>query len=161
MKLQNVQTAIKGRKGQYIKVQWKSYPKLKAAYSGHTVIKLTTATIKTGINPSNNKQVIKNRTDFYGTYTPAMERTWGQYMQGYKWCLVEHTTKTGELNHYLHCIVDEAIKNPRTVIYIVDNFPINEDQLRSLGYVQDSYWNKKDNPNNCFDINVENIERIF
>ena len=161
MKLSSVQQSIKGRKGQYIKIQWRSYPKLKAAFKEHQVIKITTATIKTGINPANNKQVVKNRTELYGTYTVPAERAWGEYMQGYKWSIVEHTNKSGEIQHYLHCIVDEAIKNPRETIYLVDNIPMNGEQLRSLGYVQESYWNKKENPNNCFDVNIEHIERIF
>ena len=161
MKLQNVQTAIKGRKGQYIKIQWRSYPALKAAFKNHQVIKITTATIKTGINPNNNKQVVKNRTELYGTYVAPKERPWGEYMQGYKWSLVEHTNKKGELQHYLHCIIDEAIKNPKETVYLVDNIPMNGEQLRALGYVQESYWNKKENPDNCFDVNIEHIERIF
>lgn len=161
MKLSSVQQSIKGRKGQYIKIQWRSYPKLKAAFKNHQVIKITTATIKTGINPSHNKQVMKNREELYGTFSVPQERSWGKYMHGYNWCLVEYTDKKGELQHYLHCIIDEAIKNPKTSVYLVDNVPMSAEQLQTLGYVQDSYWNKKENPNNCFDLNIEHIDRIF
>lgn len=161
MKLHNVQNSIRGRKGQYIKIQWRSYPQLKAAFSHHQVIKITTATIKTGINPANNKQVLKNRAQYYGTFSPPKERSWGHYMQGYKWSIVEHTNKQGQIQYYLHCIVDEAIKNPKTIIYIVDNIPMSTEQFKQLGYVRDSYWNKDVNPNNCFDINIDNIDRIF
>lgn len=161
MKLSSVQQSIKGRKGQYIKIQWRSYPTLKAAHKGHQVIKITTATIKTGINPTHNKQVMKNREELYGTFSVPQERSWGKYMHGYNWCLVEHIDKKGELQHYLHCIIDEAIKNPKTSVYLVDNVPMSAEQLQTLGYVQDSYWNKKENPNNCFDLNIEHIDRIF
>ena len=47
MKLATIKECIKGRKGQYIKIQWRSYPKLKAAFKEHQVFKITTATIKT------------------------------------------------------------------------------------------------------------------
>mgnify|MGYP003435484803 CR=1 FL=1 len=39
MKLSTVQQSIKGRKGQYIKIQWRSYPKLKAAFKCELFVK--------------------------------------------------------------------------------------------------------------------------
>lgn len=148
----------KKNKGQWFKAVWVSDVPVKAAYKrkGIIVNKMSYGTVRYGINYSNMKSVIQK------TVTGQIERThelpWGKWMEGYEGILIEHTNKKGEKNIYLRVYTSP---NKTLVSYFLNGSPITKEKLKSLGYVQESVWNKNPDDVDCFTLNVTNITDIY
>ena len=50
--------------------------------------------------------------------------------------------------------------NKNKSVYLVNGKEVSLDELKSMGIVQNSYWNKTGKPD-CLTVNTANIEEIF
>ena len=145
-------------KGQWFKAMWVSDVPVKAIYKkqGIVVNKMSIATVRYGINYDKMKSV-QNKT-INGEIERTHELPWGKWMEGKEGIFIEHTNKNNEKNIYLRLYNSP---NKTKVQYFLNGKPIHKEELKALGYVQDSVWNKDGKEIDCFTLNVTNITDII
>ena len=168
-----IQSLSTKRNGQWFKITWKTEPELnaKAKKDGHKVLKITTSTIRKGIQYSNtksykNKMLEKayeagvcsnNYSNFKQIENDTTKLPWGQWKKGYEKLIVEHTNKKDEYNQYLRIYTSP---NKAKTQYFLNGNLVSKDYLKSLEIVQNSYWNKTE-VTDTMTINIDNVLTIF
>lgn len=144
-------------KGQWFKCFWISDVPIKASAKkgGIVVNKLTEATVRYGIDYKNQKSV---QAKMEAGYELKHDLPWGSWRPGLEGVLIDHTNKAGEQNTYIRLY---GSPNKSKVQYFLNGKPIEIEQLKSLGYVQESYWNKSGEKPDCFTVNIRNITGII
>lgn len=127
-----------------------------AKKAGVTVLKYTTATVRKGIKYSNIASVKEKVAA--GKIDPKHELSWGQWKAGYAGLLIEHTNKQGIYKEYVRLY---GSPNKSNVQYFYNGRPITKEQLKDLGVVQASYWNKSSEPSECFTVCTANVQDIW
>jgi hypothetical protein len=157
--------------GRYFKMTWKTeVPVLSKFNNMYEVIKITTSTVRKGIQYTNTKayktkmvkQTLKNYNgscfmapvDF--TKKDKTELPWGHYRKGYENIIIDHTNKAGEKNSYLRLYLTP---NKPQVKYYINGKEIEKEELKAKGIVTGSYWNDKVN-DGVFNIKIKNIISI-
>lgn len=142
-------------KGQWFKAVWVSDVPIKASAkkNGIVVNKMTYATVRYGIKYAN--MISTKRKVMNEGFELTHELPWGKWVEGKEGILIEHTNQKGESNIYLRLY---SSPNKSKVKYFLNGKPIDKEKLKSLGYVQDSVWNKA--PTDCFAVNITNISEI-
>lgn len=142
-------------KGQWFKMTYISDVPVKAAFKkNHTVNKLTTSTVRYGISYDNIKSVQQKTAD--GTLNRIHDLPWGKWVANMEGIFIQHTNKEGRENIYLR--VYNSPNKPVSV-YFLNGKQIDKEELKNMGIVQDSVWNKKE-ASECFTVNVANITEI-
>lgn len=139
------------RNGQFFNISYVSDLPMtaKAKREGIIALKITKATVRKGISYKNMKSVqekLGNRIN------EPLELPWGIWVPEHKGLLIEHKGKT-----YLR-LYNSPNKNKS--VYLVNGKEVPLDELKSMGIVQNSYWNKTGKPD-CLTVNTANIEEIF
>ena len=144
-------------KGQWFKCFWTSDVPVKASAkrNGIVVNKMSEATVRFGINYTSQKKV---QAKVEAGYELSHELPWGSWRPGLEGILIDHTNKAGEQNTYIRLY---GSPNKSKVQYFLNGKPIEIEQLKSLGYVQESYWNKSGEKPDCFTVNIRNITGII
>ena len=141
------------QKGSWFRVSWISDVPItaQAKRNGHTVLKFTKGTMRFGISYSNLKNV-RDKVE-NGTKELKHELSWGQWKPGYSGILIEHKGQD-----YVRLYTSP---NKFHSDYFLDGKPIDVEELKKLGIVQNSVWNKSDNPPDCLTIKCGNIQEIW
>lgn len=139
------------RNGQFFNISYVSDLPMtaKAKREGIIALKITKATVRKGISYKNMKSVQKKLGD---RINEPLELPWGIWVPEHKGLLIEHKGKT-----YLR-LYNSPNKNKS--VYLVNGKEVPLDELKSMGIVQNSYWNKTGKPD-CLTVNTANIEEIF
>lgn len=139
------------RNGQFFNISYVSDLPMtaKAKREGIVALKITKATVRKGISYKNMKSVQERLGD---RINEPLELPWGIWVPEHKGLLIEHKGKT-----YLR-LYNSPNKNKS--VYLVNGKEIALDELKSMGIVQNSYWNKTGKPD-CLTVNTANIEEIF
>lgn len=139
------------RNGQFFNISYVSDLPMtaKAKREGIVALKVTKATVRKGISYKNMKSVQERLGD---RINEPLELPWGIWVPEYKGLLIEHKGKT-----YLR-LYNSPNKNKS--VYLVNGKEVSLDELKSMGIVQNSYWNKTGKPD-CLTVNTANIEEIF
>lgn len=139
------------RNGQFFNISYVSDLPMtaKAKREGIVALKITKATVRKGISYKNMKSVQERLGD---RINEPLDLPWGSWIPEHRGLLIEHKGKT-----YLR-LYNSPNKNKS--IYLVNGKEISLDELKSMGIVQNSYWNKTGKPD-CLTVNTANIEEIF
>lgn len=139
------------RNGQFFNISYVSDLPMtaKAKREGIVALKVTKATVRKGISYKNMKSVQERLGD---KINEPLELPWGIWVPEYKGLLIEHKGKT-----YLRLY---SSPNKSKSVYLVNGKEVSLDELKSMGIVQNSYWNKTGKPD-CLTVNTANIEEIF
>lgn len=139
------------RNGQFFNISYVSDLPMtaKAKREGIIALKITKATVRKGISYKNMKSVQEKLGD---RINEPLELPWGIWVPEHKGLLIEHKGKT-----YLR-LYNSPNKNKS--VYLVNGKEVPLDELKSMGIVQNSYWNKTGKPD-CLTVNTANIEEIF
>lgn len=142
------------RKGQIIRLQWKSEPKLSAMAKklGYQVEKITESTVRFGVKYDNIKAV-QQRKEATGFIRNADYKPWWNWKVPN--IIKEHSSK-GTL--YLTLATLPKNSNSR-VKYFVNGAEVSKEALINMNIVLPSYW--KDSVAEVFDVNIENILKII
>lgn len=139
------------RNGQFFNISYVSDLPMtaKAKREGIVALKITKATVRKGISYKNMKSVQERLGD---RINEPLDLPWGSWVPEHKGLLIEHKGKT-----YLRLY---SSPNKNKSVYLVNGKEISLDELKSMGIVQNSYWNKTGKPD-CLTVNTANIEEIF
>lgn len=139
------------RNGQFFNISYVSDLPMtaKAKREGIVALKITKATVRKGISYKNMKSVQERLGDRINEH---LELPWGSWVPEHRGLLIEHKGKT-----YLR-LYNSPNKNKS--VYLVNGKEVSLDELKSMGIVQNSYWNKTGKPD-CLTVNTANIEKIF
>ena len=139
--------------GQFFKISWMSDVPITASAKarGQVVYKYTTGTVRKGINYANQKSVqMKVQND---GKVLTHELPWGHWMEGHEGLLIEHKGKT-----YVRLY---NTPNKFKSQFFLNGRPIEREELKNLGIVQNSYWNKPDGYADALTVNTANIQEIW
>lgn len=143
------------RKGQWFYCAFTSDLPLTAAAKreGYVAYKRTACTVRYGINYT-NINTVKERFQLKANMGETVSHAlpWGQWKPGYEGILIEHKN-----NDYLRVYTSP---NPFKSQYFVNGVPITKEGLMTLGIIQKSYWNKKDEKPEALTLKTANIEAI-
>ena len=120
----------------------------KSKKEGITAIKETVMPVVKGLV---YEEVIKDKIDSEG-YEPTHQLPWGKWSEDYE-NIIEHKD-----NYYVRLYADSEGK--ATTTYFVDGEEKTYDELKDLGILVNSFFNKKDSEITALTINVENILEI-
>ena len=139
------------RNGQFFNISYVSDLPMtaKAKREGIVALKITKATVRKGISYKNMKSVQERLGD---RINEPLELPWGSWIPEHRGLLIEHKGKI-----YLR-LYNSPNKNKS--VYLVNGKEVSLDELKSMGIVQNSYWNKTGKPD-CLTVNTANIEEIF
>ena len=139
------------RNGQFFNISYVSDLPMtaKAKREGIVALKITKATVRKGISYKNMKSVQERLGD---RINEPLELPWGIWVPEHKGLLIEHKGKI-----YLRLY---SSPNKNKSVYLVNGKEVSLDELKSMGVVQNSYWNKSGKPD-CLTVNTANIEEIF
>lgn len=139
------------RNGQFFNISYVSDLPMtaKAKREGIVALKVTKATVRKGISYKNMKSVQERLGD---RINEPLELPWGIWVPEHKGLLIEYKGKT-----YLRLY---SSPNKNKSVYLVNGKEVSLDELKSMGIVQNSYWNKTGKPD-CLTVNTANIEEIF
>ena len=139
------------RNGQFFNISYVSDLPMtaKAKREGIVALKITKATVRKGISYKNMKSVQERLGD---RINEPLDLPWGSWVPEHRGLLIEHKGKT-----YLR-LYNSPNKNKS--VYLVNGKEVSLDELKSMGIVQNSYWNKTGKPD-CLTVNTANIEEIF
>lgn len=139
------------RNGQFFNISYVSDLPItaKAKREGIVALKVTKATVRKGISYKNMKSVQERLGD---KINEPLELPWGIWVPEHKGLLIEHKGKI-----YLRLY---SSPNKNKSVYLVNGKEVSLDELKSMGIVQNSYWNKTGKPD-CLTVNTANIEEIF
>ena len=139
------------RNGQFFNISYVSDLPMtaKAKREGIVALKITKATVRKGISYKNMKSVQERLGD---RINEPLDLPWGSWIPEHKGLLIGHKGKT-----YLR-LYNSPNKNKS--VYLVNGKEVSLDELKAMGIVQNSYWNKTGKPD-CLTVNTANIEEIF
>ena len=139
------------RNGQFFNISYVSDLPMtaKAKREGIVALKITKATVRKGISYKNMKSVQERLGD---RINEPLDLPWGIWVPEHKGLLIEHKGKI-----YLRLY---SSPNKNKSVYLVNGKEVSLDELKSMGIVQNSYWNKTGKPD-CLTVNTANIEEIF
>lgn len=139
------------RNGQFFNISYVSDLPMtaKAKREGIVALKITKATVRKGISYKNMKSVQERLGD---RINEPLDLPWGSWVPEHRGLLIEHKGKI-----YLRLY---SSPNKNKSIYLVNGKEVSLDELKSMGIVQNSYWNKTGKPD-CLTVNTANIEEIF
>lgn len=160
--------------GSFFNITWYSdVDLLKEFKESYTVKKITTSTVRKGINYSSMKAVKQAEKEKiqkamsdptnakeYAQMVQNRDRElpWGHWMVNYEGLIIEHTNKAGEYNRYVRLY---SSPNKPKIHYMVNGVVKTRQEVEAMGIVKPSYWAKGNEPLTAFTIKVDNIVNIF
>lgn len=152
--------------GSFIKIHWISdlgnKQAAKSKDNGDIIQKDTITTIRKGIEYTNIKTVRealikKGQYEIVDPQTGKIEvisksLPWGNWVDGYEGLLIENK---GEV--YVRLYTSPNKPNSK---YFLNGKEISKDELKELGIMQKSYWNKSE-PTDCMTVKIKNIKEIY
>lgn len=135
------------RNGSFATVTWKSELPVKAAFKESTVEKITTGVVRFGVSYAQLKSVKE-------TGITPQELPWGQWKAEIPKVLIEHKGAD-----YVRVTHSNNPKHKARSSYLINGKPATAEEVKSVGFVQESYWNRK-NDSPVFTIKLENIITI-
>ena len=143
------------RNGQFFKISYASDLPLtaKAKRDGVTVVKFTHATVRKGINYKNLKSVRAKHENDPAYFANPIQLPWGEWNPQHKGLLIEHKNQT-----YVRLYTSP---NKSKSTYFLNGKAISLEDLKNVGVVQNSYWNKSDSPVDCLTLKAANIQDIW
>lgn len=145
--------------GTWFKITWLSELPITsyARSKGYVISKIVTSTVRKGIEYSNLSTVKEKDGIAIDFNSPAKhELPWGHWMKGYYKTFIEHTNKNGDYSVYLRVYTSP---NKPTQYYMVNGKRCTLEEVKALGLVQPSYWNKN-NDTGTMTIKISNIISI-
>jgi hypothetical protein len=165
---------LEGKKnGSYFNMTWYSEVPVKANFKNiYKIMKVSTGTVRKGINYSNLKSVKQRKEAFevalkaepwkftqqdIDKHLHVGALPWGNWMQGYKNVLIEHINKQNQYKVYLRLY---SSPNKTLTNYLINGKPVTKEQLQKMDVVLNSYWDKKESLD-CFNVAIDHIVNIF
>ncbi len=140
------------RNGAYFKIQYYTdcNAKVSATWRGHNVTKLTTMSVRKGVNYSNLKSVIARRSQ--PNYIPSNIQPWYYHIDK---MLLKHNTKD---QYYVALFPNHG--RP-TTMYLLDGMPISKQELQEKGVMQPSFWTKQSKKPEMITLGLDKIINVY
>lgn len=134
----------KKRNGAYFTIQYYTdcNRQVAAAFKGHNVTKLTTMSVRKGINYENLKAVKMKRLE--QSQNPTQEQStpkkcWYSHIDT---MLLKHNDKP---NTYYVALFPNPLTKARTM-YMFNGIVVSKEKLQQMGVMQPSFWKEKEKP---------------
>lgn len=142
------------KNGAYFKIQYTSdlSSKIAASHKGNKVTKITTVSVRKGINYSHMKSVQAKRNS--ADYVPSTRQSWYHKVEGHT-ALLKHNSK----EQYYVALFPNINGRP-TSQFFLNGKPISAEELKNRGVMQPSYWNNNSKPE-MITLALENVINVF
>ena len=155
----------KKNNGSFFKIHWttnlNNKQTAKSKNNGDLILKDTFATVRKGVEYKNIKHVqeilmskgqykIDPITGKPEVFSECM--SWGNWVDGYEGLLIENKGKV-----YVRLYTSPNKPNSK---YFLNGKEVSKDELKKLGVMQKSYWNKSE-PTDCMTVKIKNIKEIY
>lgn len=141
------------RNGAYFRLQYaKTVDEVSKKCPGYVVTKVTTISVRKGVDYSKLKSVVERKSNGGVSAAPA-RKPWYHHINK---TLVKHNTK----DEYYIQVFPNIFGKPHTQ-YFVNGKSVTLEELKNMGIMNNSFWNKKDTRPECLTIKVSNIIDIF
>ena len=124
-----------------------------AAWKGHNVSKITTMSVRKGIEYSNVKAVIERRAQYDKTKTSTFVGAWFHHIDK---TLCKHNDK----DLYYVALFPNVNGKPRTR-WMLDGIEVSKEYLISNGIMQPSFWSNKSKPLDMFTLGLDKIIDVY
>lgn len=126
--------------------------KVAAAWKGHNVSKITTMSVRKGIDYSNVKAVIERRARGEGANASTYKGSWFHHIDK---TLLKHNNKE---SYYVALFPNHGKKNTR---WLFDGMEVTKEFLISNGIMQPSFWATKSEPLVMFTLGLDKIIDVY
>lgn len=143
------------RNGSYFVIQYYTdcNSKVAAAYKNYNVTKLTTMSVRKGVDYNKTKAALLKRGE-NPIATPTRPQ-WYYHVAGSK-CLLRHASKN---QYYIALFPNKFGK--ATTQYFLNGTPITKEELMQKGIMQPSYWTNKEKECTFLTLGLEKIYKII
>ena len=140
------------RNGAYFKIQYYTdcNSKVSAAFKGNNVTKLTTLSVRKGIDYSKMKSVIARRSS--PNYIPSKNQPWFHHIDK---MLLKHNKKD---QYYVALYPNYG--RP-TTMYLLNGMPISKLELQEKGIMQPSFWDKQSKKPEMITLGLDKIVNVY
>ena len=141
------------RNGAYFRIQYYTdcNSKILAAFKGsYNVTKLTTMSVRKGIDYSKMKSVIAKRS--LPDYVPSNRQPWYHHVDK---MLLKHNTK----NQYYIALFPNY--GTPTTMYMLNGMPISKQDLKKKGIMQPSFWSQQSEKPTMMTLGLDKIINVY
>lgn len=140
------------RNGAYFRIQYYTdcNAKISAAFKGNNVTKLTTISVRKGIDYSKMKSVIARRSS--PNYIPSNNQPWFHHIDK---MLLKHNTKE---QYYVALYPNYG--RP-TTMYLLNGMPISKQELQEKGVMQPSFWKQQSEKPEMMTLGLDKIVNVY
>lgn len=130
----------KKRNGAYFTIQYYTdcNKQVSAAFKGHNVTKLTTLSVRKGVDYNNLKAVKLKRAE-HPQEEATPRKCWYSHIDK---MLLQHKEKP---NTYYVALFPNPLTKART-IYMFNGIVVSKEKLKEMGVMQPSFWKEKEKP---------------
>lgn len=140
------------RNGAYFRIQYYTdcNTKVSAAFKGNNVTKLTTISVRKGIDYSKMKSVVAKRSS--PNYVPSNNQPWFHHIDK---MLLKHNTK----EQYYVALYPNYGKP--TTMYLLNGMPISKQELQEKGVMQPSFWKQQSEKPEMMTLGLDKIVNVY
>ena len=130
----------KKRNGAYFTIQYYTdcNRQISAAFKGHNVTKLTTMSVRKGVN-YNNLKAVKMKKVNASQEQSSSKKCWYSHIDK---MLLQHNDKP---NTYYVALFPNPLTKTRTM-YMFNGIVVSKEKLQEMGVMQPSFWKEKEQP---------------
>lgn len=143
--------------GSYFKISYVTdcNSKVCAAWKGHNVSKITTMSVRAGINYSNIKKVIEKRAAMSEIILSTPKVSWFHHVDDDR-VLLKHNTKD---NYYIALFPNNGKAQTR---WLLDGIEVSKDYLKTNNIMQPSFWKSREGePSPMITIGLDKIIDVY
>lgn len=140
------------RNGAYFRIQYYTdcNDKVSATFRGNNVTKLTTLSVRKGIDYSKMKSVIARRSS--PNYIPSNNQPWFHHIDK---MLLKHNKKD---QYYVALYPNYG--RP-TTMYLLNGMPISKLELQEKGIMQPSFWKQQSEKPEMMTLGLDKIVNVY
>lgn len=130
----------KKRNGAYFTIQYYTdcNRQVSAAFKGYNVTKLTTCSVRKGVDYKNLKSVKMKKAEFSQEQTTP-KKSWYSHVDK---MVLKHNDKP---NSYYVALFPNPLTKARTM-YMFNGIVVSKEKLQKMGVMQPSFWKEKEKP---------------
>lgn len=127
--------------------------KVAASFKYYNVTKLTTMSVRKGVDYKKTKAAIQKTTN--NLNNTSIKSSWFSHVAGSK-TLLKHTTKN---QYYIALFPNKFGK--ATTQYFINGKPISKEELMKKGIMQPSFWSNKNTSCDFFTLGIDKVYKII
>lgn len=143
----------KKQNGAYFRIQYMTdiNSKVSARFKSYNISKITEMSVRKGINYENLKSVIEEKQNLM--YSKREYTPWYSHVD-------KMLLKSNKKDQYYVALFPNKFGTPKT-IYMINGERIEKTQLKELGIMQPSYWNRESEKPKMITLGLDKIINVF